>query len=103
MLAKLGNVLINENKISKYKKLSLYVFIVGMILFFGMPFLSDKIFITEKQSKNSEIFYNQFKSDFFSSELKNVKEDFQKVKSILKSKGGKLESNLINLKENNEE
>jgi len=93
MLAKFGNVLIDENKITKYKKLSFYVFILGIIFFFGLPFLSNKIFITEKQSKNSEIFYNQFKSDFYSSELKRLKEDFQKVRSIFNSNGENLDSN----------
>ena len=40
MLAKLGNLIINENKINSYKKLSHILLILGILIFIVLPLLS---------------------------------------------------------------
>ena len=73
MLTKVGNVLVNEDRISVNKKYSFYLFFIGVVLFFSLPFLTNKIFITEKQMKNSQVFYNQFTHEFFITEFEKLK------------------------------
>jgi hypothetical protein len=66
MLAKIGKILFAQERISKFKKLSNISFIAGIILLIIYPFLSDNIFIVEKQLKYSEGFtIFQDKEKFF--------------------------------------
>jgi hypothetical protein len=86
MLAKFGNVLLNESKIEKYKKISSLLFFLGILVFLFLPLFSNRIFIVEKQLKNSDIFFNQIEINFF----------FQKAQEILKVKKHNLNSVEIN-------
>lgn len=72
MLAKLGNLIINENKINSYKKLSHILLILGILIFIVLPLLSNRIFITEKQLKSSDAVYNQYKFEFFTKEMREI-------------------------------
>lgn len=66
MIAKIGKILFARERISKFKKLSNMSFIAGIILLIIYPFLSDNIFIVEKQLKFSEGFnIFQDKEKFF--------------------------------------
>jgi len=57
MIAKIGKVLFAQERISKFKKLANLSFIAGIIMLILYPFLSDNIFIVEKQLKFSEGFH----------------------------------------------
>lgn len=79
MIARLGNILFAKQRLDKFKKLSNLTFFIGLILLILYPFLSDNIFIVEKQLKYSESFtVFQKKEDFFSNVRKFLKfsEDF---------------------------
>lgn len=65
MLAKIGHVLLDENKIAKYKKITLVLFFIGLTLFISFPLLCNRIFIVEKLLKHSETFNNQIQRTTF--------------------------------------
>jgi hypothetical protein len=71
MLAKLGNLLVDENKINKYKKISFVLFLVGLFLFISFPLLSNRIFIIEKLIKNSQGLNNQLNFNFYQNSVKS--------------------------------
>jgi hypothetical protein len=92
MLAKIGNLIINENKINSYKKLSSILLLCGIFIFIALPLFSNRIFITEKQLKSSDSVYSQFKFEFFRKEMREIllnKKIINKKDSI---KSSKLES-----------
>jgi hypothetical protein len=77
MLAKVGNLLVDEKQVKKFKKISMITFIIGIVLFITLPLLTERIYILEKQLKGSEHFANQISSEFV---LTSVKEYFNLAK-----------------------
>jgi len=86
MIAKIGTVLFAKERVSKFKKLSNLTFFAGILLLILFPFLSDNIFIVEKQLKFSEgfnIFQN--KEKFFENSRKFHEETSDWFKQILEN------------------
>ena len=83
MLTKLGNILINEKRVETYKNISFYLFLAGIFIFIAFPLFGNRIFITEKQLKNSEIIFNQIKiENFFPNVNQFFREEEEEVNKL---------------------
>jgi hypothetical protein len=76
MINKFGEILFDESKIARYQKISTITMIIGLFMIIAYPYLTNKIYIVEKELKSSEFFYNQITKDFF---IKTV-EDYKQLK-----------------------
>lgn len=65
MLAKLGAVFFNEDRLPKYKHLGYILILFGIFAAMAFPYLAEETYIIEKFFKNSGMLNNQLTSTFF--------------------------------------
>jgi hypothetical protein len=73
MINKIGLVLFDEKRIPKYQKISTIALIVGLFIVIAYPYFTNKIYIVEKELKNSELFFNQITKESFLQSLDEYK------------------------------
>jgi hypothetical protein len=92
MINKFGEILFDDNKLPKYQKIATITMIVGLFIVIAYPYLTNKIFIVEKELKSSEFFYNQITRDSFIKSIEVYKklniqtfDDFKEVFNTFKN------------------
>ena len=55
MLERAGSVIFDESKLDKYKKITNYIFLIGILSIIAIPLLGENNYIIEKQLKDAQI------------------------------------------------
>lgn len=70
MLAKIGSLFLEEEKVVKWKKICRVLFLLGIIFLFSIPFLAEDCYLTEKLMKNSPVINIHLSRAFFEEAVK---------------------------------